>query len=206
MNLFITIIISALAIVGGLALLDWLAGKASLTSTTVNSRRRSILTVIAAVAGGVLVGGIVWSRHKRTKRTLQLLFELELLLAQLEGLVGVVLAQHDLTSMLPFMEAVVAKIGDYGDRTLGLMPQLEKELELNEFMALYEGTSMIISALVINCGGKRSFYCSRMTPPNIHLRCSCRALSRLKPLLRCVAQERHLSSTAASRRFKPGVF
>lgn len=147
MNLIITIIVAALAIVGGLTLLEWLADKARVNRDTVNRQRRSTLTSIASVAGGALVGGFVWYENKRTKKTLHLLFELELLLAQLEGLVGVVLAQHDLTSMLPFMEAVVAKIGDYGSRAVGLMPHLEEELSSGEFAQLNEGTSMIISAL-----------------------------------------------------------
>ncbi len=149
MNLIITIIVAALAIIGGLTLLDWLAGKGRVNRDTVNRERRFTLTSIASIAGGALVGGFVWYENKRTKKTLHLLFELELLLAQLEGLVGVVLAQHELASMLPFMEAVVAKIGDYGSRALGLMPHLEEELSIDELAELNEGTGMIISALAL---------------------------------------------------------
>ena len=74
MNLIITIIVAALAIVGGLTLLEWLADKARVNRDTVNRQRRSTLTSIASVAGGALVGGFVWYENKRTKKTLHLLF------------------------------------------------------------------------------------------------------------------------------------
>lgn len=147
MDLFFTIIITVLVVLGAFTLLDWLADKTRMMPATVNRERRLILSLFAAIAAGSLTGAYVWYENRRAKQTLRNLFELELLLAQLEGLVGAALAQEDQTRILPSIEAVVDKIGDYGSRTVGLVPLIETQIPPRDFNDLNLGTSMIISGL-----------------------------------------------------------
>ena len=147
MDLFFTIIITVLVVLGAFTLLDWLADKTRMMPATVNRERRLILSLFASIAAGSLTGAYVWYENRRAKQTLRNLFELELLLAQLEGLVGAALAQEDQTRILPSIEGVVDKIGDYGSRTVGLVPQIETQIPPRDFNDLNLGTSMIISGL-----------------------------------------------------------
>lgn len=147
MDLFFTIIITVLVVLGAFTLLDWLADKTRMMPATVNRERRLILSLFASIAAGSLTGAYVWYENRRAKQTLSNLFELELLLAQLEGLVGAALAQEDQTRILPSIEGVVDKIGDYGSRTVGLVPQIETQIPARDFNDLNLGTSMIISGL-----------------------------------------------------------
>jgi hypothetical protein len=147
MDLFFTIVITVLVVLGAFTLLDWLADKTRMMPATVNRERRLILSLFASIAAGSLTGVYVWYENRRAQQTLRNLFELELLLAQLEGLVGAALAQEDQTRILPSIEAVVDKIGDYGSRTIGLVPQIETQIPPRDFDDLNLGTSMIISGL-----------------------------------------------------------
>jgi hypothetical protein len=146
MRIFFSIIIATLAIMGLFALLDWWADKARLTAN-LSRGRRSFLGLIVSFIGGLLIGSYTWYEDKRARQTLHLLFEFEVLLAQLEGLVSAALAQGDVTKLLPSIETLVDKIDEYGSKAARLLPELRERLSGHDSADLELGASMIISGL-----------------------------------------------------------
>lgn len=145
MDLFIAIILALSAIFAALTLIGWLTAKARLDRVIPSPERRSIVKVVFSLIGGVIIGSYMWSEKRQAKQTLQLLFELELLLAQLDGLIGAALAQGDATKMLTSLDSLVEKLDDYETRAEFVMPALHDRLPLQDYQDLIQGTEMIVS-------------------------------------------------------------
>ncbi|HXM34394.1 MAG TPA: hypothetical protein VN920_04365 [Pyrinomonadaceae bacterium] len=147
MKLFFSIIVTVFAIMGMFALLELWANKFKLTGASLSQPRRSFLRLIASFVVGLLIGAYWWRRNKRANQELKLLFELELLLAQLEGLVNATLAQGDVVKLLPLIKTLVSKIGEYGSKTTRLLTELEEQLSPGDYYDLRLGASMIAHGL-----------------------------------------------------------
>lgn len=144
MALIFSIIVTTLVIRGVLALLDWWIERAGPNRNGSHSKtRRSFMRLIVSLVGGAVIGSYVWYRSKTVKQDLQLLFELELLLAQLDGLVNAAIAQGDATKILPSIEVLVEKLGKYGDRTHPILSELEDRLSPYEYADLRYGAAAI---------------------------------------------------------------
>jgi len=147
MNLFLFIVVAVLAIMGAFALLEWWTERAAPIEADVARPRRSILRLSLAFVGGVLIGSYSWRRNRLSRQVLDHLFELELLLAQLDGLVSAALAQGDMTRLLPLIKELVSKIGDYDSRTKPALTDLEDRLSPHDYYDLRLGASMIAGGL-----------------------------------------------------------
>lgn len=147
MKLILFIIIGVLAILGAFALLGWLTERATPADAGVSRPRRSFLRLILALLGGVLIGSYAWHRNRQSRQELEQLFELELLLAQLDGLVNAALAHGEMPRLLPLIKELVQKIGDYDSRTKPALDWLEGLLSHQDYDVLRQGASMIAGGL-----------------------------------------------------------
>jgi hypothetical protein len=147
MRLFLSIIVTAFALMGLFALLRLWNDRVRPVDEKRARDRRSVLALIGAAVGGILIGSYWWHVNRRARRQLQLLFDLEVLLAQLEGLVNASLAQQDVTKLLPLIKTLVEKLGEYGSKTTPLFTELESELSYGDFADLRLGASIIAYAL-----------------------------------------------------------
>ena len=147
MKLLFFIIVAVFAVMGAFALLEWWTERGTPADPNVSAPRRSFLRLMAALVGGLLIGSYSWHRNRQSRQELQQLFELELLLAQLDGLVSAALAQGDMARLLPFIKELVKKIGEYGSRTKPALTQLEEQLSDHDYLDLRQGASMIAGGL-----------------------------------------------------------
>lgn len=147
MKLILFTIIGVLAILGAFALLEWLTERATPADADVSRPRRSFLRLILALLGGVLIGSYAWHRDRQLRQELQPLFELELLLAQLDGLVNAALAQGDMTKLLPLIKELVSKIGEYGSKATRLLTALREQISPQDYYDLHTGAGKIAYAL-----------------------------------------------------------
>jgi uncharacterized protein YjiS (DUF1127 family) len=144
MKLILFIVITVLAILGAFALLEWWTEKRATPADRDASRpRRSFLSLMIALVGGLLIGSYSWHRNRQSRQELQQLFELELLLVQLDGLVKAGLAQGDINRLLPLIKELVKKIGEYGSRTKPALKQLEEELYPHDYAVLRQAATLI---------------------------------------------------------------
>lgn len=131
------------------ALLDEFAEKAKSPRiwTNLQRERRSFLGLFVSIGAGVLIGCSSWYQVRRAKQDLHLLFELELLLAQLDGLVNVAIAQGNVTKALQSMKLLVGKVGEYGFKASRFFEQLEGRLSAQDYAELKQGAMAITVGL-----------------------------------------------------------
>jgi len=149
MKLLLGIVATALAALGVFALLDEWAEKANSPKrwTNLQRERRSFLGLLVSISAGVLVGTRSWYQTRRAKQDLHLLFELELLLAQLDGLVNVAIAQGNAREALPSMKLLVGKVGEYGFKASRFFEELEGRLSAEDYDELKQGVMAVTVGL-----------------------------------------------------------
>ncbi|HZE70172.1 MAG TPA: hypothetical protein VE135_11690 [Pyrinomonadaceae bacterium] len=149
MKLLIGIVATALAALGIFSLMDEMAGKvkAPKSWTKIAQSRRSFLGLLISTLSGVIVGSWSWYANRIAKQELHLLFEVEVLLAQLEGLINVSIAQGSALKALQSIKVLVGKIGEYGFKASQLFSKLERQLPPEDYEELKNGAMAITVGL-----------------------------------------------------------
>jgi hypothetical protein len=112
-----------------------------------SAQRRSFLIMMSSFIAGISYGSWSWYDKSRQETSLSLLFELEVLLSQLEGLVNVCIAQRDIRQSIGPMTVLVDRIGKYGFKAARLMQQLESLLPADDYQELKRGAMAITVGL-----------------------------------------------------------
>jgi hypothetical protein len=149
MTLLVAIAAALISVFGLLTLIgDW-AEKAGTPQRWVrlDPKRRSFIILGISVALGAVVGGgtryLAWTKS----RVLYLLFDLEVILAQLEGLTNVAIAQQDVVRTLEPIRILVQQLGEYGFKAARLMARLQRLLPAEEYKELKYGAMAITVGL-----------------------------------------------------------
>lgn len=149
MNLIYAIGLLFLSTLGVFSLLNDWSEKSSYPKrwSALETDRRSFLLLWFSIGIGFIGGTTTWFIERKNRRIIFDLYELEMLLAQLEGLVTVALVQKDVKSTLPSIKMIVSKIGEYGFKAARLLKKLEDSLPYDEYRVIRRGAMAITVGL-----------------------------------------------------------
>jgi hypothetical protein len=116
---------------------------------TLDRQRRAFLTLSISALWGMIGGSFYWFTERREARVRDLLFDLEVLLAQLDGLVASALVQGNVHNSLAPIRVLVGLIGRYGFRAADILSELKTRLSDDEYDSLKRGAMAITFGLEV---------------------------------------------------------
>ena len=145
MKLIIAIGSAFFALLGVLTALDEWAQHAKRPRKWIalDRQRRAFLTLSISAVWGFIGGSFLWFTERGAARVRDLLFDLEVLLAQLDGLVASALVQGNVRTSLEPMQVLVGLIGKYGFKAADILSELQERLSNDEYDALKRGAMAI---------------------------------------------------------------
>ena len=149
MKLIVAIGSAFFALLGVLTVLDeWTQHAKRPSRWVVLDRQRRAFLVLSVSSVWALIGGSVsWFTSRRTTRVRNLLFDLEVLLAQLDGLVASALVQGNVRTSLGPIQVLVGLIGKYGFKAANILSELQQRLSEAEYDDLKQGAMEITVGL-----------------------------------------------------------
>lgn len=149
MELIVVIGSTFFALLGVLTALDEWAQHAKRPRkwASVDRQRRAILTLSVSAVWGLVGGTFAWFKSRQAARVRDLLFDLEVLLAQLDGLVSSALVQGNVHTSLGPIQLLVGLIGKYGFKAASILSELEERLSEAEYESLKQGAMAITVGL-----------------------------------------------------------
>ena len=151
MTLFWTVITTIFAVLGVFAVLDGWAEKTKKPKKwiRINKERRSFLVLFASTIVGIFIGSFRWYERRKDKEILENLYDLEVLLAQLSGLVNSAIMQKEIKYTFEPIKSVADRIGKYGFKASRTLLNLQKLLPESDYLELKKGAMMITVGLEI---------------------------------------------------------
>jgi hypothetical protein len=149
MKLIIAIGSAFFALLGVLTALDEWAQHANRPRVwvKVNRQRRAFLALSVSAVWGFVGGPFFWFAARRAARIRDLLFDLEVLLAQLDGLVSSALVQGNVRHSFEPIRVLVGLIGRYGFKAADILSELQQRLSGAEYEYLKRGAMAITVGL-----------------------------------------------------------
>ena len=149
MKLVIAIGAAFFAMLGILTALDEWAQHAKRPRgwTGVDRQKRAFFTLSVSTVWAFVGGPYFWFTARSDARVRDLLFDLEVLLAQLDGLVASALVQGNVRYSLKPIQVLVDLIGKYGFKAANILSELEQRLSNNEYISLKRGAMAITVGL-----------------------------------------------------------
>lgn len=114
---------------------------------SLDRQRRAFITLSISALWAMIGGSFYWFNERRAARVRDLLFDLEVLLAQLDGLVASALVQGNVHNSLAPIQVLVGLIGKYGFKAADILSELERRLSGDEYESLKEGAMAITVGL-----------------------------------------------------------
>jgi hypothetical protein len=149
MKLIVAIGSAFFALLGMLTALDQWAEHAKRPRKWVvmDRQRRAFLALSISSLWALIGGSVSWFTSLRTTRVRNLLFDLEVLLAQLDGLVASALVQGNVRTSLESIQVLVGLIGKYGFKAANILSELQQRLSEDEYDDLKGGAMAITVGL-----------------------------------------------------------
>ena len=149
MKLMVAIGSAFFALLGVLTVLDEWAQHAKRPRKWIglDRQRRAFFSLSFAAVWGLIGGPFFWFAARGAARVRDLLFDLEVLLAQLDGLVASALVQGNVHNSLEPIQVLVGLIGKYGFKASNILSELEQRLSDDEYGNLKRGAMAITVGL-----------------------------------------------------------
>jgi len=149
MGWIVAIAATMFAVLGVLTLLDDWSEKSGRPRGWVKQdrERRSFLILLVAAVLGTAVGGWSSIRGSGRRKALYLLFDLEVILVQIEGLLNSAIAMGQSPTSLHALESLVAYLGLYGFKAARLLEQLQTRLPQRDYQELERGAQVMTVGL-----------------------------------------------------------
>jgi hypothetical protein len=109
--------------------------------------RRSFIILFFSVVSGSIIGSYTWFKNNKNNKIIYLLYDIEVILTQLEGLLNIVIAQGNLKYAITPITILVGKIGEYGFKARESLKALSDKLSYDEYEKLRRGAMAITVGL-----------------------------------------------------------